>query len=63
MESIAFLPLARNTFDIPLAEEMAEAAHKALSEAGYSLQGSSKLLTDLDSVTQEAGRLAELIPC
>jgi L-fucose isomerase-like protein len=52
---IAFLPLARTTFDIPLAEEVTRQAHQALRSAGFDLYEAGKLITDLDTA-QTIGR-------
>ena len=54
MESlrIAFAPLARTTFDIPLAEEMTTKAKKHLQNAGYFLIEPNKLITDLSAAIE-----------
>lgn len=47
---IAFIPLARPTFDIPLAEEMTQAAVDRLQEAGLDLVTPDGLVADLPGV-------------
>lgn len=46
---IAFIPLARTTFDILLAEEITRAARAQLEAAGFRLIGPDKLVTDLET--------------
>ncbi len=46
---IAFIPLARTTFDISLAEEVTRAARAQLESAGFRLIGPDKLVTDLET--------------
>lgn len=48
--SIAFLPIARPTFDVPFAEEKTAAAWQALETAGLSLVGSTDLGMDAAGV-------------
>ena len=45
--NIAFAPLARTTFDIPLAREVTEAARNHLDSAGFRLVQPDDLITDL----------------
>lgn len=52
--SVAFFPIARTTFDIPLAEEMTRSAYQSLSQLPILLQGSEALITDIDSAKQVA---------
>lgn len=52
---IAFIPLARTTFDIPLATEVTQAARTSLENAGFVLIGPGGLVTDLPSA-QAAGK-------
>lgn len=49
MKPILVLALARPTFDVPYAQEMAEAAFAALDAAGLSTHGPRELLFDADS--------------
>jgi len=51
---IAFIPLARTTFDIPLAEEVTRAARSRLEAAGFSLTGPDHLVTDLEAAQAAA---------
>jgi L-fucose isomerase-like protein len=44
---IAFLPLARTTFDMPLAEEVTRRARPVLESAGFELVEPGRLITDL----------------
>lgn len=44
---IAFIPLARPTFDIPLAEEIVAAVRSRLMQTGYDLVGPHELVLDL----------------
>jgi len=55
---IAFVPLARTTFDIPLANEITQAARAALQSAGLELVGPQQLVTDLESSQEVASQLA-----
>jgi L-fucose isomerase-like protein len=59
---IAFLPLARMTFDIPLAEEMTRKARTCLKDANLGLIGPKKLITDLASAQAAASELSEKTP-
>ncbi len=54
--TVAFVPLARTTFDIPLAEEVTQSARAQLEVAGLSLVGPSELVTDLP-MAENVGRL------
>lgn len=49
---IAFVPIARKTFDIPFAKEMADAARSALINSSAELVGPSNLVTDAHGVDQ-----------
>ncbi len=53
--TIAFLPLARQTFDLELARQVTQTARENLQEGGFRLLGPDDLITDLDT----ANRLAE----
>ncbi len=55
---IAFVPLARTTFDIPLANEVTQAARSALLSAGLQLVGPEQLVTDLSSTQSVAHQLS-----
>jgi L-fucose isomerase-like protein len=58
---VAFVPLARTTFDIPLAEEVMQTARAQLEAAGLSLVGPTELVTDLP-MAENAGRLLSKDP-
>ena len=54
---IAFVPLARPTFDIPLAEEVTAAVREQLMAAGYVLSGPTELVMDLQAAQAAAAAL------
>jgi L-fucose isomerase-like protein len=54
----AFAPLARTTFDIPLAKEVTAAARKQLEVAGLELHEPNELITDLGAAQKFAASLA-----
>ncbi len=54
---IAFFPIVRVQFDVPLAEQMIQAARENLQKAGFELVGPQKPVSDLASVQ---AALAEL---
>ncbi|HEY9075964.1 MAG TPA: L-fucose/L-arabinose isomerase family protein [Anaerolineaceae bacterium] len=56
---IAFISLARTTFDIPFAQEMADQLRSALVAAGFTLTGPATLVTDLPAAQEAALSLAE----
>lgn len=53
--TIAFLPLARSTFDLELARQVTHTARENLQEGGFRILGPDDLIMDLDT----AHRLAE----
>lgn len=55
---LAFLPLARTTFDIPLAREMTVAARSALIHAGFELAGPDEPITDMTSAQEVSRQLS-----
>ncbi len=55
---IAFLPLVRTTFDVPLAEQMIGKARKALLDAGLKLNGPERAITDLQAAEKAAQEIA-----
>jgi len=55
---IAFLPLIRTTFDVPLAETMISEARQSLLAAGFELVGPAEGLTDLAVAQAAAAELA-----
>jgi L-fucose isomerase-like protein len=55
---VAFVPLARPTFDIQLAADTAAMARRRLMEAGLTLIGPSELVMDSTSAQEAAGTLA-----
>jgi L-fucose isomerase-like protein len=56
---IALIPIARTTFDIPLATEMLAQARKSLADAGFALYGPEKLVTNGDEAEVAIAALAE----
>ncbi|MBC8508457.1 MAG: L-fucose/L-arabinose isomerase family protein [Anaerolineales bacterium] len=56
---IAFLPIARTTFDIPFAEEMTAAARAAFSDLQVDLIGPTELVTDTAGVERATQSLKE----
>ena len=55
---IAFLPLVRTTFDVPLAAEMTRLAREQLQAAGFDLFEPEQPVTDLQAAQQVAGQVA-----
>ena len=55
---IAFVPIARTTFDIPFAKEQADLARAAVRRTGLEIVEIADLLTDLDAVRGAIGALA-----
>ena len=60
--NIAFAPLARTTFDIPLAREVTEAARNHLDSAGFRLVQPDDLITDLTAARKFAESLHDEPP-
>jgi L-fucose isomerase-like protein len=54
---VGFVPLARTTFDIPLAAEVTQRARSALADSGLTLVGPESLVTDLEGVSAAAEEL------
>lgn len=54
---IGFIPIARTTFDVPLATEMAGRMRASLEEAGCVVHGAGNLVIDLDAIRATAGEL------
>ncbi|MBW6473840.1 MAG: L-fucose/L-arabinose isomerase family protein [Anaerolineaceae bacterium] len=52
MRTIALIPIARTTFDIPFASEIFQRTQTALSQAGFVLSGPSELVTDSSKVQE-----------
>lgn len=50
MIKLAFIPIARPTFDVPLAEERSQQAFQTLQLAGYRVFGSPQLVMNLEDV-------------
>ncbi|MBE0685799.1 MAG: hypothetical protein IH585_07345, partial [Anaerolineaceae bacterium] len=50
MRTIALIPIARTTFDIPYASEIFQRSQTALSQAGFVITGPSELVTDSSKV-------------
>ncbi len=59
---IAFIPLARPTFDIPLAEQVTETVRSQLSAAGYDLVGPDDLVMDLQAAETAAQAVTAVPP-
>jgi L-fucose isomerase-like protein len=59
---IAFAPLARTTFDIPLAADVTGAAQQYLQSAGLSLIEPQNLITDMQAAQWFAAELVEKSP-
>lgn len=59
---IAFIPLARPTFDIPLAEQVTTTARRLLADAGFVLHGPTSLVMDLAAAETAAQQLAAAEP-
>jgi len=57
--SIGFAPLARTTFDIPLAESVTRAAKTMLKDAGFELVTTDDLITELSTAKEFAATLVE----
>ncbi len=57
--TIGFIPLARPTFDVALAEEMTARARAQLTEAGYTLVEPEGLVSDLPALRAAADALAD----
>jgi hypothetical protein len=57
--NIAFLPIARTTFDLDFAREKTTAALAQLSEAPFNLLGSEELVTDSSGIQQAISLLQE----
>jgi L-fucose isomerase-like protein len=56
---VGFLPLARTTFDIPLAKELTAQARSALTKWGLTVVGPESLVTSLEEARAAAEGLAE----
>ena len=56
---VGFVPLARTTFDIPLASELTIQARSALTGWGLALVGPESLVTSLQEAKAAAEGLAE----
>jgi L-fucose isomerase-like protein len=59
---ISFIPLARPTFDIPLAREVTATARRLLVEAGFALTGPDDLVLDTAAAAVAADQLAAVEP-
>ena len=60
--SLAFLPIARTTFDIALAQKLTDTARRSLRAAGLDLIGPVDLITDLSQAQKAAQDLSSLSP-
>jgi L-fucose isomerase-like protein len=59
---VALIPLARKTFDVALADRLAGEVRSRLCQAGFSLSGSEKLVTDLNEARTVAHTLVGAPP-
>jgi len=59
---IAFVPIARTTFDIELAKEVTTAARIYLSQLPVTMDGPTELITDLETAKKIASTLSANIP-
>jgi len=59
---VGLVPLARTTFDIPLATQVADQARAQLKAAGFLLTGPETLITTLDDVQHASQALADNPP-
>ncbi len=59
---IAFVALARPTFDIPLAQEVTRQARAQLETAGFTLTGPSELVMDLAAAERAAQEITAVPP-
>jgi L-fucose isomerase-like protein len=55
--AIGFIPVARTTFDIPLATEMMGLVRKSLIQAGYVLRGPEGLVTSAEEANAAIGEI------
>lgn len=58
-QTIGFVPIARTTFDIPLAEEVTQQARTLLQNAGMALVEPGGLVTSLEAAQEVAADLAQ----
>ncbi|GAB4575608.1 MAG: L-fucose/L-arabinose isomerase family protein [Anaerolineae bacterium] len=56
--TLGFVPIARTTFDIPLAEQVTAQARLLLSEAGYNLVQPDGLVTSMEAAQEAVAMLA-----
>jgi len=59
---VAFLPIARTTFDVELARQVSEKARSHLSQVPLTLDGTAELITDLNNAQQVIQSLEESPP-
>ncbi len=59
---LGLVPLARTTFDIPLANQVAAQARLHLHDAGFQLAGSEELVTNMEEARAVARKLADQPP-
>ena len=59
---VAFLPIARTTFDITFAQEKSNLARQQLSQMPVTLEGQAELITDLQSAQRIAESIADNPP-
>lgn len=60
--TLGFVPIARPTFDVPLAQAMTQQVRTALADAGFDLIGSDDLIMDADAMTDRIDRLLATPP-
>lgn len=59
---IGFIAIARPTFDVPLAQELAAQAYAALTAEGYDLIGDAELVMDAETAARSIDQLHEATP-
>ncbi len=60
MRTIALIPIARTTFDIPFASEIFQRTQTALSQAGFTITGPTELVTDSSKVQEIIHQMKEI---
>ena len=59
---VGFIPIARPTFDVPLAEEMTTQAYQSLTSLQIDLLGDSQLVMDMAAVEAAAAQFVDSSP-
>jgi len=60
LRTIALIPIARTTFDIPFASEIFQRTQTALSQAGFTITGPTELVTDSSKVQEIIHQMKEI---